>query len=103
SDRLLNELRLGVTRRGVVRAAARLDGPPSDILGLPGIPSAAQCADPLPPCLSAGYQQIGSPPNTASDFSTGVIEIADTLTWPRGRHTIKAGADLRGGRLDAVH
>jgi carboxypeptidase family protein len=102
SDRLLNELRVGVTRRGVARAAARLDGPPSETLGLPGIPSTAQFADTLPTFLIAGYQQLGSPASTASDFSTGVTEIGDTLTWLRGRHTVKAGADLRWERLDVV-
>ncbi len=41
-------------------------------------------------------------PNTASDFSTSVTQIADSLTWIKGRHTLKMGADLRWERLDVV-
>ncbi len=69
---------------------------------LPGIPATAEFPNTLPTFLIAGYQQLGSPPNTATDFSTGVTQIADTLTWMKGRHTIKAGADLRWERLDVI-
>jgi hypothetical protein len=31
-----------------------------------------------------------------------VTEIADTLTWLKGRHTIKVGADLRWSRVDVI-
>ena len=85
SPNLLNELRIGDTRRSVDRAASRLDGTPSSVLGLPGIPSNAQFPDTLPTFLIGGYQQLGSPPNTASDFGTSVTQIADSLTWLKGR------------------
>jgi hypothetical protein len=74
----------------------------SDAIGLPGIPSDARFPNTLPTFLIAGYQQLGSPPNTATDFSTGVTQIADTLAWLRGRHTIKLGADLRWEQLNVV-
>ena len=45
---------------------------------------------------------MGSPPNTATDFGTSVTQVADTLTWIRGRHTVKAGADLRWARLNVI-
>ena len=102
SERLLNELRIGDTRRSVGRTAASLDAPASDALNLPGIPSTALFPNTLPTFLIAGYQQLGSPPNTATDFSTSVTQIADTLTWVNGRHTIKAGADLRWERLNVI-
>jgi len=79
SSHVLNELRVGDTRRTVHRTAA-----------------------PLPTYLIGGYQQLGSPPNTATDFGTSVTQIADTLTWLKGRHTFKMGADLRWERLDVV-
>ena len=79
-----------------------LSGTASASLGLPGIPSTARFPNTLPTFLIAGYQQLGSPPNTATDFSTSVTEIADTLTWLKGRHTVKAGADLRWERLNVV-
>ena len=52
--------------------------------------------------LIAGYQQLGSPANTASDFGTSVTEVADTLTWVRGRHTVKAGLDWRWERVNVL-
>ena len=102
SDRLLNDLRIGDTRRAVGRTAAQLSTSASTALNLPGIPSTADFANTLPTFLVAGYQQLGSPPNTATDFSTSVTELADTLTWLKGRHTIKMGADLRWARLNVV-
>ena len=70
SDRLLNELRIGDTRRAVRRSAAQLGTSASAGLNLPGIPSTAEFPNTLPTFLVAGYQQLGSPPNTATDFST---------------------------------
>ena len=102
SDRLLNELRIGDTRRTVGRTAAQLNDAASASLSLPGIPSNARFPNTLPTFLVAGYQQLGSPPNTASDFSTSVTQIADSLTWLTGRHTFKMGADLRWERLNVV-
>jgi hypothetical protein len=102
SNTLLNELRVGDTRRSVERLAAALDGTPSSSLGLPGIPSDARFPSTVPTFLIGGYQQLGSPPNTASDFGTSVTQIADTLTWLKGRHTIKLGADLRWERLNVI-
>ncbi|HTV03414.1 MAG TPA: hypothetical protein VMF13_22880, partial [Luteitalea sp.] len=102
SRSMLNELRVGDTRRSVTRRAATASASASAALGLPGLPTTAQFADTLPTFLIAGYQQLGSPASTASEFSTGVTEIADTFTWLAGRHTLKFGGDLRWARLDVV-
>lgn len=102
SSTLLNELRIGDTRRAVGRTAAQLSTSASSALNLPGIPSTAKFPNTLPTFLIGGYQQLGSPANTATDFSTSVTEIADTLTWLTGRHTIKLGADLRWERLNVL-
>ncbi len=99
---LFNEVRVGDTRRDVERAAADLGGPASATLGLPGLPSTARFPNTVPTLLIAGYQQLGSPANTATDFGTSVTEIADTLTWVKGRHTVKAGFDLRWARLNVL-
>ena len=72
SERWLHELRVGDTRRSVDRAAAAVDGSIGTGLGLPGIPSTAPVPNTLPTFLVAGYQQLGSPPNTATDFGTSV-------------------------------
>jgi outer membrane receptor protein involved in Fe transport len=93
---------MGDTRRAVGRTAAQLSTSASTGLSLPGIPSNARFPNTLPTFLIAGYQQLGSPPNTATDFGTSVTQVADTLTWLNGRHTVKVGADLRWERLDVV-
>ena len=84
SNSLYNELRFGDTRRHVDRHAARLDGRI------------------LPTYAIAGYQQLGSPANTETDFATGVRRSTNTLSWAHDRHTIKAGLDFRWSRLDVV-
>jgi hypothetical protein len=102
SDRWLNELRIGDTRRSVSRSAAELSGPVSSVLGLPGIPSTAQFPNALPTIEIGGYTQLGSPPNTATLFSTSVTEVADSLLWVRGRHAVKTGFDWRWERLNVL-
>ncbi len=102
SATMFNELRAGDTRRTVGRTAAGLSGPPSTSLGLPGIPLGPSFPNTLPTFLISGYQQLGSPPNTATDFGTSVTQIADSLTWLKGRHTLKLGGDLRWERLNVV-
>ena len=102
SSNLFNELRIGDTRRTVGRSAVDLEGTASSSLGLPGIPANAQFPNTLPTFLIGGYQQLGSPPNTASDFGTSVTQVADSLTWVKGRHALKMGADLRWERLNVV-
>jgi carboxypeptidase family protein len=100
-NNIVNELRIGDTRRSVDRRAAQLGGTPLTALGLPGIPSDAQFPNTLP-TFTIGGSQLGSPQSTASDFSTSVTQIADSLTWVKGRHTLKMGADLRWERLNVI-
>ena len=102
SGNVLNELRIGDTRRTVSRSAAQLSGGASASLGLPGLPSSAQFPNTVPTFLIGGYQHLGSPANTASEFATSVTQIADTLTWQKGRHNFKMGADLRWERLNVL-
>jgi len=102
SPSLLNELRIGDTRRGVQRSAVSLPSAAGPALSLPGIPANAQFPNTMPTFAPNGYQQLGSPSNTASDFSTSVTQIADSLTWMKARHTMKMGFDARWERLDVV-
>ena len=102
SANVLNELRIGETRRSVARTAAQLSASAGAALNIPGIPSIARFPNTLPTFLIGGYQQLGSPQNTASNFATGVFEVADSLTWLRGRHSFKAGLDWRWERLDVI-
>ena len=102
STNVLNELRIGDTRRTVGRTAAQLSTSAGAALSIPGIPSTARFPNTLPTFLIGGYQQLGSPPNTASDFNTSVSEVADSLTWLKGRHTLKMGLDWRWERLNVI-
>jgi hypothetical protein len=102
SNNVLNEVRIGDTRRSVQRSAVSLSSAAGAALNIPGIPSNAQFPNTLPTFAPSGYQQIGSPTNTASDFSTSVTEVADSLTWLKSRHTIKMGLDWRWERLNVL-
>src|SRR6185436_16430212 len=68
SSRLLNELRVGDTRRSVDRSAAQLPTAAGSALNIPGIPSTARFPNTMPLFAPSGYQQLGSPSNTASNF-----------------------------------
>ncbi|MEO6727002.1 MAG: carboxypeptidase-like regulatory domain-containing protein, partial [Blastocatellia bacterium] len=59
STNLLNELRVGYTRRSLDRRALLLDAPPSQSLSLPGIPQNAAFQNELPTFTVAGLQQLG--------------------------------------------
>ena len=102
SSNVLNELRIGDTRRTVGRTAAQLSTSAGEALNIPGIPDTARFPNTLPTFLIGGYQQLGSPPNTASNFNTSVSEVADSLTWLKGRHTVKMGLDWRWERLNVI-
>ena len=102
SNTILNELRIGDTRRTVERTAAQLASSAGSALSIPGIPSFAQLPNTLPTFLVSGYQQLGSPPNTASNFNTSVTEIADSFSWIKGAHSLKMGFDWRWERLDVL-
>ena len=102
SNGVLNELRIGDTRRTVSRSAAQLGGTAASVLGLPGLTSTARFPNTMPTFFIGGYQQLGSPANTASDFGTSVTEVADSLTWLNGRHAFKMGFDLRWQRLNVI-
>jgi hypothetical protein len=71
-------------------------------LKLPGIPSNAAFEDTLPTFTVAGFQQLGSPANTASEFRTDVTQIFDDVSIQRGRHSLKFGLDFRWERLDVI-
>ncbi len=102
SSTLLNELRIGETRRRVEREAARLTGLAGATLNIPGIPTSSYFPNTIPTFVVNGYQQLGSPMSAASNFSTGVTQVSDSLTWLKGRHTVKAGFDWRWERLDVI-
>jgi len=102
SARTLNDFRVGYTRRSFQRRGVQLDSSPSQSLGIPGIPSNGAFNSALPVFSIPGYQQIGSPSNTNSNFRTDVREFVDTLSHQMSRHAIKFGLDFRWERLDVI-
>lgn len=100
--RLANEFRFGYTRRAVARTGLSLDALASQSLRLAGLPTNAAFQTALPIFTIDGLQQLGSPANTFSDFRTDVWQAFDSVTLPRGRHSLKAGLDFRWQRLDVI-
>jgi hypothetical protein len=99
---LTNELRGGYTRRHVERKDLLLTSPASSAINVPGIPTNGAFNTELPTFLVAGFQQLGPSANTDSSFRTDVTEIADTVSYLRGKHSVKFGMDNRISRLDVI-
>ena len=102
SARTLNDLRIGYTRRSFQRRGVQLDSSPSQGLDIPGIPTNGAFNNALSVFSVAGYQQIGSPSNTNSNFRTDVTELVDSASHLMGNHAIKFGLDFRWERLDVI-
>ncbi|HKQ74069.1 MAG TPA: TonB-dependent receptor [Blastocatellia bacterium] len=102
SQQIINELRIGYTRRSIDRRALLLDSPPSQSLGVPGIPQNAAFENELPTFTIAGLQQLGPSANTNSLFNTDVIQIFDSVGWQHARHSMKFGGDFRLERVNVL-
>ncbi len=99
SARLLNDLRVGYTRRSNLQA-----GPTVALtaLGIPGIPTNAAFSDALPLFTITGFQQLGPAASTFSQYQTAVWQLVDTVSYTRGRHQLKFGGDVRWYQLNAI-
>ena len=102
SPHLLNDFRLGYTRRGNTIVGATLGNTASAALGIPGIPTNAAFNDALPLFTFTGFQQLGPSASTFSQFQTAVWQTVNTVVYTRGRHAYKAGLDFRWYQLNAV-
>jgi carboxypeptidase family protein len=49
----------------------------------------------------SGYSAIGHEYNNPQSSATNTVHVADTMTWTRGNHLVKAGFDTRLIRQDA--
>ncbi|MDQ2833273.1 MAG: carboxypeptidase regulatory-like domain-containing protein [Acidobacteriota bacterium] len=99
---IVNDLRLGYTRRGNTIDGAALGDTASAALGIPGIPANAAFNNALPLFTFTGLQQLGSSPSTFSQYQTAVWQLTDTVLFTRGQHALKAGGDLRWYQLNAI-
>jgi hypothetical protein len=99
---LLNDVRLGYTRRGNSTDGVTLPTTASAALGIPGIPTNAAFNNALPLFTFSGYQQLGVSPSTFAQFQTGVWQLVDTVEWVHGAHAFKAGVDARWYQLNTI-
>jgi hypothetical protein len=92
SPSLINDLRIGVSWMDFGFAPLSLDQGEAAKLGFPSsVPGRI-----IPQMFIAGYQ--GFPTGflgTIGYIGLQTYQIADTLNWIRGRHSIKVGADIR--------
>ncbi len=102
SPTLVNNFRIGYTRRGNTQAGALLGSTASNALGIPGIPTNAALSNALPLFTFTGFQQIGSSASTSQQYQTAVGELVEQVIFTRGAHSLKAGADLRRYELNAI-
>ena len=99
SPNLLNESRIGVNRVSASVFPEEGSTVNRDV-GLPepwGNPRDAG----LSLITVSGYSPIGHEYNNPQSSTTNTIHVADTLTWTRGNHLVKAGFDGRLIRQDA--
>ncbi len=99
---LLNDFRLGYTRRGNTIGGPTLGNTASNALGIPGIPTNAAFNNALPLFTFTGFQQLGPPASTFAAYQTAVWQLVDSVVYTRGRHAFKAGIDLRWYQLNTV-
>ncbi|HEY4360187.1 MAG TPA: TonB-dependent receptor [Bryobacteraceae bacterium] len=97
SPSTLNQARFGWSRRDLNQASLQSGG-----ITIPGLPQNS-FASVLPIFSVAGFQQVGPTTAANSRFTTSITEYLDTFSMVRGRHTIKAGMDLRREALDVLN
>lgn len=89
SPAVLNELKASVSRHNLDFAHPGFDGNWPQKLGYPAIIP----QDAFPTISIAGLLTMGGGTFAGGTRATLITQIADTLTWVRGKHQIKAGFD----------
>jgi hypothetical protein len=90
---VVNEVRGGFTESKTSNSYAVTAQGVANELGLTGLPQTPPAgASIIPQIVVAGFTPIG---NQSSNGNQGTKQILDTLTWTKGKHTMKFGADYR--------
>ena len=99
SPTLVNELRGGYSKSVQASTYGVTAQGAANALGLTGLPQAPPAnANIVPQIVIAGFTPIGLQNENANQ---GTTQFLETLTWTKGKHTIKFGADYR--RLHAFY
>lgn len=101
SPTAVNQVRFGYTRRKLDRRSGRLDRPLAQATQIPNIP-ASSFSDVLPTYDIVGFQQLGPPASGNANFTTSVTQFIDNYSLVKGRHSLKAGTDIRRQTLDVL-
>ena len=93
SPNLINEVRFGLNRINAHRYPWGYQQDLSANLGIPGIPFGPNNGG-LPEFDFNGYTGIGDHSDLPTVETQKTFQYSDTLTWVKGSHSIKAGADI---------
>lgn len=91
---LINEARLGYGRVAIGVLQENQGRSLNREVGLPEISSNLRDFG-LSQIVVTGFTPLGDEFTTPQESAIDTVQMADTLTWARGAHMVKAGADLR--------
>ena len=100
SPTLVNDLRVSYTRVSSSAFHENSGTSLNQMLGLPELSDNVRDHG-LSFITITGYSPLGDEFNNPQDSTTGTVQILDTLTYARGAHLFKFGADLQFTRQDA--
>ena len=93
TPRIVNELRGGFSNSALASTYAVSAQGVASALDLTGLPSAPPAnASIIPQIIVSGFTPIG---NQSQVSNQGTKQLLETLTWTKGSHTFKFGADYR--------
>ena len=94
TPRVVNEIRLGYNRNRSERLQFNSDQNLSAQYGIPGIPFTTNNGG-LPAFSISDLQSFGSSEYQPTVEVQNVYQIVDSLSWVKGRHSLKFGAELK--------
>jgi hypothetical protein len=92
TPQVVNEFRFGVSRTLAHYQGVHAGTNYNEQLGLPGPTDPGVIG--FPEFLISGYAQIGDAPGWPNTYTSTSYNTSDTLTWVKGPHLIKFGADI---------
>ena len=100
SPALVNDLRVSYTR---VASSAFHENTGTSLNQMVGLPELSDDSRDygLSFITVTGYSPLGDEFNNPQDSTTGTVQLIDTMTWSRGSHLVKVGADLQFTQQDA--